>query len=115
MKEIKLKGYNSNFKGTKTNPVTEIQKSIFKAIEKALDIKYDPDNYTSYSAWQIISKYQDRITLRYYTENRNEFPTICIDGVEVYKKPETKPVHPDKKYTFEPIKCVRVDDDDIEF
>ena len=94
MREIELKGYDCEFKGSKTNPVTETQKSIFKAIQSKVGINYNPDNYTSYTAWKDIERYKERIKLRYYTNNKNEVPRICIDGEEVYEKPTTRPTPP---------------------
>ena len=84
MREIYLQGKGTEFKGGENNPVTETQESILKAIEIALGKTYKPS--TSKSAWDVIKPYEERIMLRYYTNDRNELPQICIDGKEVYKK-----------------------------
>ena len=84
MREIYLKGHGEEFKGGEYNPVTETQESILKAIEIALGEAYSVN--TSKSAWNVIKTYEDRIMLRYYTNDKNELPQICIDGKEVYKK-----------------------------
>jgi hypothetical protein len=107
MREVELKGTNSEWKGSKTNPITEIQKSIFKAINIKLGIEYDYDNYTSYTAWKIISVYAHRIKLRYYTNNKNEIPRICIDGEEVYKRPTERPTRPT---SLDEFTMIEVDD-----
>lgn len=84
MRELYLKGHGEEFKGGEYNPVTETQESILKAIEIALGETYSVN--TSKSAWNVIKTYEDRIMLRYYTDDENEIPEICIDGKEVYKK-----------------------------
>lgn len=84
MREIYLQGKGTEFKGGENNPVTETQESILKAIEIALGKTYKPS--TSKSAWNVIKPYEERIMLRYYTDDKNEIPQICIDGKEVYKK-----------------------------
>ena len=109
MKDIRLKGYNEKFKGSKTNPITDTQKSIFKAIELALGIYYNHENYTSYSAWNIIKKYSDRIILRYYTNDKNEKPTICIDGMPVYKEED---VDEETVHLIESIAVMKADTED---
>ena len=84
MREIYLQGKGTEFKGGEYNPVTETQESILKAIELALGETYSVN--TSKTAWNVIKTYEDRIMLRYYTDDKNELPQICIDGKEVYKK-----------------------------
>lgn len=84
MREIYLKGRGEEFKGGKGNSITETQESILKALQIALGINCKP--VTSIDAWDVIQKYEDRITLRYYTQSNDEIPTICIDGKEIYRK-----------------------------
>ena len=84
MRDVKLNGYKNEFEGCENNPVTEIQKSILKAIKLATGKLHLVT--TSKAAWDVIKTYEERITLRYYTDDKNEIPAICMDGKEIYKK-----------------------------